>query len=828
MAAEPQRPGAGEKRSWPWQIAAESGLVVVLILVSAWHARAAFNHAAAMPDFHYLSPAIGVATGRGLVDPVPAANSPLEAFLAGRATEVSWANANVPEWREAEPTARSTRYLITLVGWSWRWFGISLTSLGYAAEALHLLAVVGAYLLLRMIVPLPLATAGALWMATTTLSLKLIPHVRDYSKGAFIVAALPLIVALALRTRSRVALVSVAALTGALAGIGVGFKMDAAIAIPLAAMSIVLFRGRRPWHDLADKGLGLAALGIAFILAVAPILWNASSGGSNAFHVILLGWAESFGDGLGLNRTAYAILPFYSDDYLAMTIQAMAGPPSGEWLRFPSPDYDAAGLAVWFDLARTFPADVLTRILGATTTALNLVFLNPDPSFMTQPLPGAAALTTTYTWLHRFNGWGAWIGLGFIAAAAVHSVRSGLLAAWLLLAVGGYSFLQFSDRHYFHTQVIAVTAILGMAWSLMSLPGWLMRSEVAAIRAGAFRGLAVPAATALGLVTLTTGLRAYQGYGLEREFTQVQRTQLSRMPVEVVPTTGGSWLAQWPEPASVAARRDDALHAAYYLVEFFVNEPTGPIVVGVAYESGSPARNYSRTLTINPAAGVNMVGFAAFSEAGQTAFRGIELGPEARRHFVGVHHVPAGPAGFTPDLHLPADWRTMALHQRFRFESPVGRPLGPLVRCAGLPGCHGQLAYFDALRLAPYVPTAATVSFVHSPIVRPSPTGISIDGIAENDSSYLVQFHDWTTPMPGALVVRGRLVEGGVAIGLLKDRRWYRQVVVTEPGEFMVSIPVDEPGTYQPLVTNAMPPGQRRSLLTLDQVATIGTGELPR
>lgn len=827
MSAEPPRPQASQ-RPRQWRIAAESGVVVLLILVTVWYARAAFDHAASLPDFHYLSPAIGVATGRGLVDPAPAANSPLEAFLSGRATAVSWADTSAPEWREAEPAARSTRYLITLVGWSWRWFGISLTSLGYAAAALHVLAVMGAYLLFRLVVPWPFATAGALWMATTTLSLKLIPHVRDYSKGAFIVAALPLVVALALRARSRVALVSVAAATGALAGIGVGFKMDAAIAIPLAATSVVLFRGRRPWHDLADKAFALAALSIGFVLAVSPILWNVSSGGSNAFHVILLGWAERFGDGLGLTRTAYSILPFYSDDYLAMTIQAMAGPPSGEWLRFPSPEYDAAGLAVWFDLARTFPADVLTRVLAAANTALNLAFLNPDPAFVTQPLPGAAALTATYTWLHRFNGWGAWLGLGFIAAAAVHSVRWGLLAAWLMLAVGGYAFLQFSDRHYFHTQVIAVAAVLGLAWSLICLPGWLKRTDTAAIRAGALRGLAVPLAVVLGLAALTASLRAYQGYDLQREFTRVQRTQLSRMPVEFAPTSGGSWLAQWPEPASVAARRDDALHAAYYLVEFFADEVTGPIVVGVAYESRSPARNYSRTITLNPAAGVNVLGFAAFSEAGQTAFRGIELGPAARRQFVGVHHVPAGPAGVTADLHLPADWRTMAMYQRFRFERPAGRPPGPLVTCAGPPGCHGQLGYFDALRLSPYVPTAATVSFVHSPIVRPSPTGISIDGIAENESSYLVQFHDWTTSLPGALVIRGRLVEGGVAIGLLKDRRWYQQVVVTEPGEFLVSIPVDEPGTYQPLVTNAMPPGQRRNRLTLDQVATIGAGEIPR
>ena len=67
-----------------------------------------------------------------------------------------------------------------------------------------------------------------------------------------------------------------------------------------------------------------------------------------------------------------------------------------------------------------------------------------------------------------------------------------------------------------------------------------------------------------------------------------------------------------------------------------------------------------------------------------------------------------------------------------------------------------------------------------------------------------------------------------MAIGLLKDRRWYRQVVVAEPGEFMVAIPVDEPGTYQPLITNAVLAGQRRNRLIIDQAATFSADQIRR
>jgi len=64
-------------------------------------------------------------------------------------------------------------------------------------------------------------------------------------------------------------------------------------------------------------------------------------------------------------------------------------------------------------------------------------------------------------------------------------------------------------------------------------------------------------------------------------------------------------------------------------------------------------------------------------------------------------------------------------------------------------------------------------------------------------------------------VAEGYLVEGGIGVGLLKQGAWYKLATVQNPGPFVVALPIDDPGTYIPLVTNAMPPGRRLNRLTI-------------
>ena len=60
-----------------------------------------------------------------------------------------------------------------------------------------------------------------------------------------------------------------------------------------------------------------------------------------------------------------------------------------------------------------------------------------------------------------------------------------------------------------------------------------------------------------------------------------------------------------------------------------------------------------------------------------------------------------------------------------------------------------------------------------------------------------------------------------MAIGVLKNNVWYKQAIVNAPGAFVIVVPIDEAGTYTPLVTNAMSPGQRDNHLVITKAGFL-------
>src|SRR6185312_1851284 len=80
---------------------------------------------------------------------------------------------------------------------------------------------------------------------------------------------------------------------------------------------------------------------------------------------------------------------------------------------------------------------------------------------------------------------------------------------------------------------------------------------------------------------------------------------------------------------------------------------------------------------------------------------------------------------------------------------------------------------------------------------------IEMDGRADSESSYLIEFREAAVAGSAALLGRGSLERGGLTLGVLKDGRWAGQAFVTTPGEFVAIVGLDAPGTYEPILTNA-------------------------
>lgn len=796
-------------------MALECGVVVALAAAAFWYGRFASLNALTPPDYHYLTPAVAVAVGKGFNAPHPIEGSPLAEFIAGRAPSVTWAEASAMDVGPPDQFHQSARYLINVVGYWWRIRGLSWAGIADVAGGLHVMAVLGSYFLLRLCVPLPLALLGALWMCTSTLQLALVPHVRDYSKGAFMYGVLPLVVMLALHQMSKRRLLTVAAAAGALIGLSLGFKMDVAIMAPLAVACIVVFRGARPWTGLADKARATAVLAAALAIAAGPVLYRLSSDGSNAVHVVLLGYTDGFDTNLGIAGSAYSFLPFYSDEYVVRIVQGHSG--LDHWLQFPSAESDRAGQALWFDLIRNFPADVLARALAAGNTVMNLCFTSRDPSFLTKPLPAQPFFVGLYAWMSALNGLGLMVAALFVGVASWSSLRRGALAALLLLVLASYPSLQFESRHYFHTQIVPVVAILVLVWAVIAA----VVSRVRPLRApagagGAARGHGAVgyrlagAAVLMALLTVAplSALRAYQAGHLQQVLTRYLATR-AQLQTEVVPE-GDVTLIRWAPTGATGP--PELLRTDHFVVEFADGGTALPINVGVRYDAVSPQHDYSRVLSLQPAPGANRVGFSVFNVAGQSEFAGIELGEASRRRLTGVYRVASGgPAGLPLDVRLPGDWSSRRLFQRLLLEGSDPRAVTQRrVLCAAAPGCLHLLGYVDRIGVEPLRVSPGAISMVHAEIAQVA-DAIRIDGRVENESSYLVQFKDQTMAGRSAFVAQGYLTRGGVAIGLLKNRVWYKQAIVNTIGEFAVVVAVDDAGVYTPLITNAMPAGQREN-----------------
>src|SRR5512135_206836 len=66
-------------------------------------------------------------------------------------------------------------------------------------------------------------------------------------------------------------------------------------------------------------------------------------------------------------------------------------------------------------------------------------------------------------------------------------------------------------------------------------------------------------------------------------------------------------------------------------------------------------------------------------------------------------------------------------------------------------------------------------------LVKTAGGEVTVDGRTAARYAYLVKYELRAIPKGGFLVARGTLEQGGCAIGLIKDGKWYSQVVIDQP-----------------------------------------------
>jgi hypothetical protein len=285
-------------------------------------------------------------------------------------------------------------------------------------------------------------------------------------------------------------------------------------------------------------------------------------------------------------------------------------------------------------------------------------------------------------------------------------------------------------------------------------------------------------------------------------------------------TTYGTWQMRWDD----AARRARPPAADYYVVEFDGNAGDNESWLSLRYQDVAP--DYSRIATWWSGRGVVRLFIPAYG-APPRAFDGIELsgGLKDRLRAVSrIDHPERLPLLLT--LRLPDRWRQTRLYQTFRIEHPHEADAVPIV---GDPAATPQsrMAWLDRFDSPSTRPSPATVQTTYSPAAKVIDGRVEMDGVARDQSTYLLGFKPIEVRGPAALLVKGHLDSGGLTFGVLDGVRWYRQAVARDRGDFVAVVQIPKSGTYTPLITNGASRNGERTSFVLSHFGVVSAESRP-
>jgi len=658
-----------------------------------------------------LAPAVMVACGAGFVQPLETA--PLQDFLSRTSDRISCDAVDRHGATQPALFALGERYAIHAAGLALRIGGLSWRTLDAYQGLLFGLTMGLAYGILRLVAGPALAALGAVALIWSDQVLALLSF-RDFGKApAFFALWLVLGWTVSRNTeRASVTLMAPAALAGLLVGIGIGFRIDVLIFVPAILAVVFLAVPGFDRRSLYTKALAGALFIILSMGIGAPILAPMSNG-SNSSHVVVLGLMREFTRNLGLEPPSYDVGDHYSDSqaFSLITAHASTVNDGGAGPKFLSPDYDAAGSQFLAEMARRFPADAMVRALGATAQAIRYPFdgasrgeylrvvpLNQSSLFRAVGLARSAALKV-------FEGWPLLFAALVLVAVALRSARIGAVGVALVLYFGGYSMLQFSRRHSFHLDLVAiglyvvgVRMVYESARRVLSTSPGLAISDARRTLAGSGRAAGVALAVIVAAAGLLWTARWYQQRRMVGALEQTLALSWNAVPlvpelfVPPVDPDGGllePWRSraewhgeQWQSavlyrisesPADgQSAAVDDRVSLDYLQVDLSAECGVPTVALGLIYSAPDSVffRPYTRVIDIPVQQGREQSRLLtpAFSHREGTVFSGVAVLKEQVSCLGGIGKVARLVQVPLPLLTavLPPGWRDGPWYQRFQ------------------------------------------------------------------------------------------------------------------------------------------------------------------
>jgi hypothetical protein len=750
---------------------------------------------------HDFGAAVALACGRGYVDPGYELTPGLTRFLALQADRFSCAElpATLPP-RELNITQRLYRYLLASVAAVWAIRGVSWSALWPLFGLLYGATVAVCYGLFRLGMGRPLASAAAVAIAISPVHLGNLPGLRDYAKAPFILGLFLIAAWIARRARHGRSVLALSALFGGVLGVGFGFRNDLVIVVPLFLVALMAWDPPRDVRAAVNRMGAIAVAAAAFVVVALPIL-SGYTRGSNSGHVALMGLMTTFDQPLGIADSVYEWGHVYSDGYGDAMIKSYSYRVHGSGVEYLSADYDRAMFEYLLQIARHWPADMLTRAYAAILKMVDLPFA-PGVNGDAVPYGIDGGLRRLYEWYNAVVG--VLHGKGVIAVALVLLMisRSGVWPAVMLLAalfyVAGYPAIQFQPRHFFHLEFIAWFALAFLAQRLVAAGAPYVRDRGAErpeprMTSAPARRMAAFALIAGAVVILPlTCARWYQQRHMRtylQKYVDAPRDRVAVDPIE----SGDRTLLRL---SSLWSDRDPrrVVNTQYVVASFSPADcPVArlPVTFRYAIVNGQPDFSFDTVITFLPPRPVEIF-FPAYDIADKSRLEGIEVprGFEPCVQAIGrVHELARLP--MLVNLTLAPGWDRGPLYQRLvDWEVPER---GPFPSLYALPAALTVPA--RAMSADPIRPPLLW----QAPMVRDSsPRGWSISGTPPSPEWPLLEFAPQPRNPDDRFVLEGEVVRGGITIGLVRDHKWTEDghVKIVKPGRFVAVLAPSGVGDY--------------------------------
>jgi len=341
-------------------------------------------------------PAVFFAAGHGMGVAPPATIPGMEDFLERRVN--SFDTSNIPEDVQLSPMTTPFElthiYMIYALGIFWRLFGVSVDTMVHLCAFFCGLSGLAVYGLFRLGLSRMLSLFGAFFVVSSPAILYMCLNVRDFGKVPFILLVSFLALRLAVRETSGKRFLIFSALLGGIAGMGIGFRWDVMICLPIAVLVLAWAAPVSSTHPVRVRVVAMALFFACFLPVGWPVLKGAALEGFQvSVHSFLMGISGEIESKIDFGGSSYE-QTLYGDPcaYAETNVYArrtgfdgpMHNPPTAEYrsvhgdlntpllvdpaLHYTGAEHARFGGMLLERLLLDFPADIFARALRAAVS----------------------------------------------------------------------------------------------------------------------------------------------------------------------------------------------------------------------------------------------------------------------------------------------------------------------------------------------------------------------------------------------------------------------------------------------------------------------------